>query len=86
MADLSLANVPDNTSYLNAILDERRAELNFEGHRLFDLARTGNVAAILGASVNPIMPIPQREIDGTDNIGCTKSGILMWNSGKCGHE
>ncbi|MBS1934665.1 MAG: RagB/SusD family nutrient uptake outer membrane protein, partial [Bacteroidetes bacterium] len=68
MADLTGADVPDNTSYLNAILDERRAELNFEGHRLFDLARTNNVSAILGSGVNPIMPIPQREIDGTNNV------------------
>jgi starch-binding outer membrane protein, SusD/RagB family len=68
MADLTSADVPDNISYLNAVLDERRAELNFEGHRLFDLARTNKVATVLGATVNPIMPIPQREIDGTNNI------------------
>jgi starch-binding outer membrane protein, SusD/RagB family len=68
MAGLTGADVPDSVSFLNAVLDERRAELNFEGHRLFDLARTNNVATILGATVNPIMPIPQREIDGTNNV------------------
>jgi starch-binding outer membrane protein, SusD/RagB family len=68
MADLAAADVPDSVSFLNAVLDERRAELNFEGHRLFDLARTNNVTTILGATVNPIMPIPQREIDGTNNV------------------
>ena len=74
MADLSSADVPDSISYLNAVLDERRAELNFEGHRLFDLARTNNVSAILGTTVNPIMPIPQREIDGTNNVVIQNQG------------
>jgi len=68
MTDLTGADVPDSVSFLNAVLDERRAELNFEGHRLFDLARTNNVSTILGSTVNPIMPIPQREIDGTNNV------------------
>jgi len=62
LTDLAATDVPDNTSYLNAILDERRAELNFEGHRLFDLARTNNVENVLGSGVQPILPIPNREI------------------------
>lgn len=74
MAALTAADVPDDASYLNAVLDERRAELNFEGHRLFDLARTGKVEEILGSGVQAIMPIPQREIDGT-------SGIVKQNPG-----
>ena len=74
MAPLAGADVPDSVSYLNAVMDERRAELNFEGHRLFDLARTNNVDNILGAGVNPIMPIPQREIDGT-------GGVVIQNPG-----
>ncbi|MBS1668083.1 MAG: RagB/SusD family nutrient uptake outer membrane protein [Bacteroidetes bacterium] len=68
MPDLAPSDVPDSIHFLNEILDERRAELNFEGHRLFDLARTNNVSTILGSTVNPIMPIPQREIDGTNGI------------------
>jgi starch-binding outer membrane protein, SusD/RagB family len=68
MPALTLANVPNNTSYINAILDERRAELNFEGARLYDLARTGQVDAVLGSGVQPIMPIPQREISATNGI------------------
>ena len=68
MSALTAAGVPDDATYLDAILDERRAELNFEGHRLFDLARTGKVEEVLGSGVLPIMPIPQREIDGTGGV------------------
>ena len=68
MADLAPSDVPDSIHFLNAVLDERRSELNFEGHRLFDLARTNNVSTILGPTVNPIMPIPQREIEGTNGV------------------
>lgn len=65
---LSPGDVPDADTYLSAILDERRAELNFEGHRLFDLARTGLVETYLGEGVNAIMPIPQREIAATNGV------------------
>ncbi|HVX50773.1 MAG TPA: RagB/SusD family nutrient uptake outer membrane protein, partial [Chitinophagaceae bacterium] len=68
MSDLTAANVPNDNDFLNAVLDERRAELNFEGHRLFDLARTGKVVEILGEGVQPVMPIPQREIAATNGV------------------
>lgn len=65
---LSEEDVPDDDTYLTAILDERRAELNFEGHRLYDLARTGKVSDYLGEGILPLMPIPQREIAATNGI------------------
>lgn len=68
MADLTTGDVSSEAKFLNAVLDERRAELNFEGHRLFDLARTGKVNSVLGEGVQPIMPIPQREIAATNNV------------------
>ncbi len=68
MTALAPSDVPDDASYLSAVLDERRAELNFEGHRLFDLARTGMVETVLGAGVQPIFPIPQREIAATNGV------------------
>ena len=74
LADLTDADVPDNSTYLTAILDERRAELNFEGHRLFDLARTHNVENVLGSGVQPIMPIPNREIT-------VANGVVAQNPG-----
>ena len=71
---LTAGNVPDDQSYTNAILDERRAELNFEGARLYDLARTGQVEAVLGSGVQPIMPIPQREISATNSAVAQNPG------------
>jgi len=68
LAALVPADVPDDATYTNEILDERRAELNFEGARLYDLARTGQVEAVLGSGVQPIMPIPQREISATNSV------------------
>jgi hypothetical protein len=74
LGNLTSSDVPDNNAFLNAVLDERRAELNFEGHRLFDLARTNNVANVLGAGVQPIMPIPNREI-------IAGNGVVVQNPG-----
>ena len=68
MTALKLADFETEDDYLNAILDERRAELNFEGHRLYDLARTGKVSDVLGEDVNPIMPIPEREINASNGV------------------
>ncbi|WP_088843957.1 RagB/SusD family nutrient uptake outer membrane protein [Hymenobacter gelipurpurascens] len=63
------------TELLNAILLERRLELAFEGHRLFDLLRNkqgttarGSAAAQPYGSPRLIMPIPLREIQQNPNL------------------
>ncbi|WP_207632938.1 RagB/SusD family nutrient uptake outer membrane protein [Foetidibacter luteolus] len=71
---LSSGSLTTDALFINAVLEERRAELNFEGHRLFDLARLGKVEEFLGADVQSIMPIPQREIAAT-------SGVVEQNPG-----
>ncbi len=63
---------------LTAILNERRREFAFEGHRLFDLTRTkqtftktrrGTITFIVNAPENrTIMPIPQREMDANPQL------------------
>lgn len=63
---------------LDTIALERRKELAFEGHRLFDMARSGTSfvkflasnRSITVALPSPkiILPIPQRELDANPNI------------------
>ena len=64
---------------LNSVYLERRMELCYEGHELFDLARTGRslVRVDYGGSVNQnipfpdyrwAMPIPQGEMDANANM------------------
>lgn len=55
------------------IMDERRMELATEGHRFFDLVRTGTAAQVLGplgfqANKHEVLPIPQQEIDITKGM------------------
>ena len=65
----------DEAAFLNSILDERKAELNFEGTRMFDLARTGKVTETLGIETyQAIFPVPLREIIATD-------GVIVQNPG-----
>jgi len=64
---------------LDRILRERQRELATEGHRFFDLVRTGNAVAELGdqgftPNKNELLPIPQSEIDITE-------GLIIQNPG-----
>lgn len=65
------AQFADAAALLTAILNERRLELAFEGHRRMDLLRNGLPLRTAGAGVGisgpgspkVILPIPTREID-----------------------
>jgi hypothetical protein len=59
-------------AFVEAILNERRKELAFEGHRRMDLLRRGKPLRATGPMTEismpcvgekVILPIPQREID-----------------------
>ncbi len=65
MAAIKASDVSTDAAYTAAIQDERRAELNMEGHRYFDLARIGQVETVLGIGVLPVFPIPFRELTAT---------------------
>ncbi|HYE54621.1 MAG TPA: RagB/SusD family nutrient uptake outer membrane protein [Chitinophagaceae bacterium] len=69
-ARVGLSPVPVS---LQAIKNERRAELAGEGHRWFDLVRWGDAATVLAsrgfkAGTHDILPIPSRELQGTKLI------------------
>jgi hypothetical protein len=74
LPDWTLATFATKAAFVDAVLNERRKELAFEGHRRMDLLRrgqslrVGNVNAAFGAN-KTILPIPQREID--NNPGLT---------------
>lgn len=58
----------DQGALRELILEERRHELAMEGHRFWDLVRTGKAATVLGPlgfqqGKHELLPIPQNEID-----------------------
>lgn len=63
LSALSTTDIADESAFLDAVLDERRAEFNFEGHYYYDLARTGQYEARTGQpAYRAILPVPYREI------------------------
>ncbi len=69
MTPLAATDIDTPEKWVTVILDERRAELNFEGHRYFDLARTGRFVSDLGIdpadAYKAALPIPIKEINAT---------------------
>lgn len=62
-------NTSDKQAFFMAVEHERRVELAFEGHRWFDLIRTGRALEVMTAkgfklnATNMTCPIPQKQID-----------------------
>lgn len=76
-AGLGGTSASDQGSVRTAIQDERRLELAFEGHRWFDLVRTGTVNEEMGETIDPnyhLFPIPDSEI-------LSSFGVITQNPG-----
>lgn len=73
-AGLGVTNATTMEDILDAIMQERRVELFAEGHRWFDLKRTGKIDNVLGALKNTWepykkhFPIPQEELNANPNL------------------
>jgi hypothetical protein len=68
LADLDPVTVT-GPALMDAILQERRVELAFEGHRFFDLRRFGVAETVLALAPNRLLfPIPQGERDVNINL------------------
>jgi len=62
-------SVSGQAALLDAVFNERRLELAFEGHRFFDLRRYGKAQEKLQMEPNRlIIPIPQAELDVNENL------------------
>lgn len=73
--ELTILDVPTKEALVNAILLERRRELAFEGHGMFDLLRNkkdipanGSNSAQPYGSNKTILPIPQVDIQANPNL------------------
>ncbi len=73
----------DQFTFSMAIERERRAEFAFEGHRWFDLVRTGRALAVMNAhfggapiiqSYQLLFPVPQRQININPSVITQNSG------------
>lgn len=63
-------SVSGQAALLDAILNERRLELAFEGQRFFDLRRFGKAQTVLQIDADRLLlPIPQAERDVNPNLG-----------------
>ncbi|MEX2152535.1 MAG: RagB/SusD family nutrient uptake outer membrane protein [Gemmatimonadaceae bacterium] len=68
LANLAVT-VTSQTDLLTAVLQERRVEFAFEGHRFFDLRRLGRAETVLTLAPERLLwPIPQAERDVNANL------------------
>ncbi|PRY87468.1 RagB/SusD family nutrient uptake outer membrane protein [Mongoliibacter ruber] len=70
-----LGSMGSISEYVDALLQERRSELNYEGHRFFDLVRHDRIGTVLGMpDFRKVWPIPRDELQ-------VSGGTLVQNPG-----
>jgi len=77
LAVFDAAVISSQADVRQTIADERRLELAFEGHRWFDLVRTGTVDAEMGETISAnyhVFPIPNSEV-------LASGGVITQNPG-----
>lgn len=69
------ADLYTGVGVLADVLDERLIELSFEGHRWFDISRTGQAVTIMASvprsnfvATDALLPIPQRDLNINKNL------------------
>lgn len=71
-----IASFTNMNAFETALLQERRIELSFEGHRFFDLVRFNKTSEVLGMpDFRKIFPIPRNELQ------VDEAGVLAQNPG-----
>lgn len=69
-----IESLPSMAAFEDALLQERRIELSYEGHRFFDLVRFDRVGDIdINESFRKILPIPR------DQLLVDEGGVLVQN-------
>lgn len=74
-ANAPLLGTVTQNQMLQIVEEERRYELAFEGHRWYDLVRTGRISTVMSAfspnweDTYNLWPIPQREIQNNPSLG-----------------
>ena len=82
LATLTSNDIPDQEAFKASIFKERQLEFPYEGHRWFDLIRTGMAKSEMAkigldiAEYRHIFPVPQTEIEKMNN-----TDIFNQNSG-----
>lgn len=71
-----IQTVSSMENFVNVLLQERRIELNYEGHRFFDLVRFDRINTVLGMpGFRKVFPIPRNELQ------VSQGGVLEQNPG-----
>ena len=84
LTNLTSADLTNQSEFRTAVESERRLELAFEGHRWFDLVRTGRYVPVMNSrgyiftveDYHRVYPIPQSQIDINPSVLTQNTGYF----------